>query len=184
MTRSVDKGMCCRRGRRHVTEEAYKLGLLFTILSIVGCLIAGSSFISTGLNAKIVYRVVNVLVGQVTERAYKLAWIFTILNILGCLIAVLLFISTGLNAKTIFYSVNVLVSMLCWLPILCGHIFGKRSHRMYLPFLFLFAISTVYTSFEILYLVMQRILMFKSPDSIYVMFGVSLKEYEQLAGNS
>ncbi|KAI3413206.1 hypothetical protein GPALN_010706 [Globodera pallida] len=121
--------------------------------------------------------------GQVTERAYKLAWIFTILNILGCLIAVLLFISTGLNAKTIFYSVNVLVSMLCWLPILCGHIFGKRSHRMYLPFLFLFAISTVYTSFEILYLVMQRILMFKSPDSIYVMFGVSLKEYEQLVSS-
>ncbi|KAI3413198.1 hypothetical protein GPALN_010699 [Globodera pallida] len=121
---------------------------------------------------------------HVTEGAYKMAWIFTILNILVGLITALVFISTGLNAKLIFYAVNVLVSLLCWLPILCGHICGKRSHRMYLPSLFLFAISTVYTFFEILYLVLQRILMFKSPDPIYVMFGLSLKEYEQLVGYS
>uniref|UniRef100_A0A914HMM8 Uncharacterized protein n=1 Tax=Globodera rostochiensis TaxID=31243 RepID=A0A914HMM8_GLORO len=116
----------------------------------------------------------------VTEGAYKMAWIFTVLNILGGLIGALLFISNGLNAKIIFYAVNVLVSLLCWLPILCGHIFGKRSHRMYLPFLFLFAISMVYAFFEVLYFVLQRILMFKSPDSIYVMFGLSLKEYENI----
>uniref|UniRef100_A0A914HJV4 Uncharacterized protein n=1 Tax=Globodera rostochiensis TaxID=31243 RepID=A0A914HJV4_GLORO len=120
---------------------------------------------------------------HVTEGAYKMSWIFTVLNILGGLIAGHLFISTGLTAKTIFYSVNVLVSMLCWLPILCGHIFGKRSHRMYLPFLSLFALSTVYTFCEILFLVLQRILMFKAPDSIYVMFGVSPKEYEQLVSS-
>uniref|UniRef100_A0A914HJU9 Uncharacterized protein n=1 Tax=Globodera rostochiensis TaxID=31243 RepID=A0A914HJU9_GLORO len=137
MTRSVDKGMCCRRRRRHVTEEAYKLGLLFTILSIVGCLIAGISFISTGLNAKIIYKVVTTL-----------------------------------------------VSLLCWLPILCGHICGKRSHQMYLPFLYLFAISTVYAFLAVLYFVLQRILMFKSPDSIYVMVGLSLEEYEQLVSSS
>uniref|UniRef100_A0A183BM28 YkuD domain-containing protein n=1 Tax=Globodera pallida TaxID=36090 RepID=A0A183BM28_GLOPA len=119
---------------------------------------------------------------HVTEGAYKMAWIFTIVNILGALIIVLSFISNGLNAKIIFYAVNGLVSVLSWLLISFGHICGIRSHRMYLPFLFLFAISTVYVFFEILYFVLQRILMFKSPDSIYVMFGLSLKEYERLVG--
>uniref|UniRef100_A0A914HJV9 Protein kinase domain-containing protein n=1 Tax=Globodera rostochiensis TaxID=31243 RepID=A0A914HJV9_GLORO len=116
---------------------------------------------------------------HVTEGAYKMAWIFTIVNIFGGLIIVLSFISTGLNAKIIFYSVTTLVSLLCWIPILCGHICGKRSHRMYLPFLVLFAISTVYAFFAILFL-LQRILMFKSPDSIYVMFGLSLQEYDNI----
>uniref|UniRef100_A0A914HLU5 Uncharacterized protein n=1 Tax=Globodera rostochiensis TaxID=31243 RepID=A0A914HLU5_GLORO len=95
---------------------------------------------------------------HVTQGAYKMVWIFAIVNILGVL--------------------------LCLLPILCGHFCGKRSHRMYLPFLSLFAISTVYAFFEILYFVLQRILMFKSPDSIYVMFGLSLKEYENIIGSS
>ncbi|KAI3408689.1 hypothetical protein GPALN_007746 [Globodera pallida] len=71
---------------------------------------------------------------HVTEGAYKMAWIFTILNILGSLITLLSFISTGLNAKIVYKVV--------------------------------------------------RILMFKSPESIYVMFGLSLKEYEQLVGYS
>uniref|UniRef100_A0A914HJA9 Uncharacterized protein n=1 Tax=Globodera rostochiensis TaxID=31243 RepID=A0A914HJA9_GLORO len=117
---------------------------------------------------------------HVTEGAYKMAWIFTIVNIFGGLITVLSFISTGLNAKIIFYAVNGLVSVLSWLLISFGHFCGIRSHRMYLPFLSLFAISTVYVFFEILFFVLQRILMFKSPDSIYVMFGLSLKEYENI----
>uniref|UniRef100_A0A914HKK8 Uncharacterized protein n=1 Tax=Globodera rostochiensis TaxID=31243 RepID=A0A914HKK8_GLORO len=121
---------------------------------------------------------------HVTEGAYKMAWIFTIVNILGGLIIVLSFISTDLNAKTTFYTMTTLVSLLSWLPILFGHFCGIRSHRMYLPFLSLFAIYTVYTFFEVLYFVLQRLLMFKSPDSIYVMFGVSLKEYENLVGSS
>uniref|UniRef100_A0A914HKI5 Uncharacterized protein n=1 Tax=Globodera rostochiensis TaxID=31243 RepID=A0A914HKI5_GLORO len=118
--------------------------------------------------------------GHVTEEAYKMAWLFTFLNIFGCLITAPLFFLTGLNAMVVYKVVDCLVSFLCWLPILCGHIFGKRSHRMYLPFLSLFAISILHTFFEILYFVLQRLLMFKSSDSIYVMFGVSLKEYENI----
>uniref|UniRef100_A0A183CD50 7TM_GPCR_Srx domain-containing protein n=1 Tax=Globodera pallida TaxID=36090 RepID=A0A183CD50_GLOPA len=90
---------------------------------------------------------------HVTEGAYKMAWIFTILNILGSLITLLSFISTGLNAKIVYKVVDCLMSLLCWLPILCGHICGKRSHRMYLPFLFLFQFRrcTYFSKFYLLY---------------------------------
>ncbi|KAL3098319.1 hypothetical protein niasHT_019559 [Heterodera trifolii] len=112
---------------------------------------------------------------HVTKAAHIMAW----LSLLWALfVGTLSFVFVPLFST--YSLVSVFLALVTNLPIIVFDLFGKRSHRIYLPFLLINGICILFGLSQIVYLFLHSVLMFKVPDFFEIfLFGFSLKEIEK-----
>uniref|UniRef100_A0A183C1Q8 Inner membrane protein n=1 Tax=Globodera pallida TaxID=36090 RepID=A0A183C1Q8_GLOPA len=95
---------------------------------------------------------------HVTKAAHIIAWMALILTILG---GVLNFLYAP--AFRMHSAMFILIALVTGLPIILGNLLGKRSHRIYWPFLIINGIYILHGFLQIIFLSMHTIFIFKSP---------------------